>query len=72
MLDTGATRGLSAAEFTALRERRERAAAHARLCRALPPVKGREAEALIAEFLARGGQVTACPPRYALPTVAAA
>jgi hypothetical protein len=44
------------------------AAAHARRCRAAgPPPGDAEVARLVAEFLARGGKATRCPPAHLLP-----
>jgi len=43
----------------------KRAQDHVRRCAALPPVTDAEVADLVAQFLARGGRVTVCPPRAA-------
>ena len=40
---------------------------HKRRCSALPPPTTAQIEAMLAEYRARGGEVTACPDAYALP-----
>ena len=40
---------------------------HKRRCAALPPPSEAELATMLAEFRARGGEVTACPAAYALP-----
>ena len=47
-------------------EAHEKAAAHRRRCRDLPPLRRGEAEQLVVEFLA-GRPVTQCPTAYLLP-----
>jgi hypothetical protein len=44
----------------------ERAQAHRRRCRSLPPLQPGEHERLVAAFLA-AGSITQCPVRYAAP-----
>lgn len=46
-----------------LRKRAERI----RRCRALPPPRPGEIEALVAAFVATNGGVTKCPPAYVVP-----
>lgn len=46
---------------------RERSLAHMQRCSRLPPVSSGEAESLIAQFLAKRGGVTQCPPAYLAP-----
>ncbi len=47
--------------------RQQRFLAHKQRCRALPPVTSNEAEQLVAQFLAKRGSVTRCPPAYVAP-----
>ena len=50
-----------------MRLARERSLAHVQRCRRLPPVSASEAERLVAQFLAKRGGVTQCPPAYLAP-----
>jgi hypothetical protein len=47
-------------------ESQRKAAAHKVRCRKLPPLRGREVEQLVAEFLA-SRSVTQCPAAYLAP-----
>ena len=47
-------------------EAKEKAAAHRRRCRDLPPLRDGEAEQLVAEFLA-SRPATQCPAAYLIP-----
>ena len=50
-------------DWEALRRMR----AHAQRCQALPPLQPGEAERLVAEYAARRGGITRCPPAYLIP-----
>lgn len=45
----------------------ERIRAHKKRCRTLPASTPREEELLVAQFLAKRGGVTQCPPAYLAP-----
>ncbi|WP_270936317.1 hypothetical protein [Falsiroseomonas oryzae] len=66
MQDNGTT--MASRSHRAERERRAEAAlAHIRRCRARGMPTEAELERMVAEFRARGGQVTACTPAHVLP-----
>lgn len=56
-----------ACSSTGARAARERAFAHKQRCRQLLPMSAREADTLVAQFLASRGGATRCPPAYAAP-----